>query len=100
MRNESFQCEHCKQEVALHPDGSARNHCPVCLYSQHVDQEFPGDRAASCLGLMEPVGIDYRKNKGYMIEHLCIKCKKTMLNKVAPDDHFLDFIRKFNKNRC
>lgn len=34
-----------------------------------------------------------------MIQHQCTKCKKTILNKVAPDDCFLEFIKKFNKNR-
>jgi ssDNA-binding Zn-finger/Zn-ribbon topoisomerase 1 len=48
---------------------------------------------------MEPIGIDYRKNKGDMIRHRCKKCGKEMLNIVAPDDDFISFIRKLNKNR-
>lgn len=63
MRNESFVCENCKKTVTPHPDGSARNHCPFCLYSKHVDADFPGDRAATCHALMAPVDIDYKKNK-------------------------------------
>ena len=63
MRNETFTCEHCGREISLHPTGSARNHCPYCLYSKHVDEEFPGDRAATCHGLMEPIGIDWKKKK-------------------------------------
>jgi hypothetical protein len=32
-----------------------------------------------------------------MIKHKCIKCGKEILNKIAPDDNFLDFIKKINK---
>lgn len=99
MRNETFECEYCHASVATHPEGSARNHCPICLCSKHVDSTIPGDRASECHGQMRPIGIDYRKNKGYMIEHQCTKCQKTILNKVAPDDNFLEFVKKLNKER-
>ncbi len=99
MRNESFVCLHCSQEITQHPTGSARNHCPACLYSLHVDRDFPGDRASDCEGLMEPIGIDYRKNKGDMIRHRCIKCRKEILNQVAPDDNFIALVRKLNNHR-
>lgn len=99
MRNEEFTCLNCHKNISLHPTGSARNHCPYCLYSLHVDAEFPGDRASDCCGLMEPVGIDYKKNKGDMIQHKCTKCGKEMLNIVAPDDDFLEFVRKLNRNK-
>jgi hypothetical protein len=46
---------------------------------------------------MIPTDIDYKKNKGNMIKHKCIKCSKVMLNKIAPDDAFLDFVQKRNK---
>ena len=52
---EAFTCRCCGRLVT--PDGAAsahRNHCPNCLTSLHVDVE-PGDRAADCGGLMEPV---------------------------------------------
>ena len=98
MRNESFSCDHCGQEVSLHPTGSARNHCPYCLYSKHVDEDIPGDRLATCHGLMKPIGVDYRKNKGDMIVHECSRCKKKILNQVAPDDEFLKLVRELNKN--
>jgi hypothetical protein len=63
MINENFICENCGFEVTKHPEGSARNHCPNCLYSKHLDQDFPGDRASDCGGIMQPVGIDHKKNK-------------------------------------
>lgn len=94
MINESFVCENCWKEVPAHPEWSARNHCPFCLYSKHLDENFPWDRASNCYGLMKPIDIDYKKNKGYMIKHKCLKCGKEILNKVAPDDEFLEFVRK------
>lgn len=99
MRNETFTCEHCGKEVTLHPTGSARNHCPHCLYSLHVDANFPGDRASECHKLMAPIGIDYKKNKWDMIRHKCTKCWKEILNIVAPDDDFIGFVRRLNASK-
>lgn len=100
MRNEDFVCEHCGRNVPKHPEGSARNHCPFCLYSLHLDADSPGDRLSECHGLMKPVGIEYRKNKGDMIVHQCEKCGKKIPNKVAPDDDFIGFVRHLNKHLC
>lgn len=97
MINESFTCENCKKEITEHPEWSARNHCPFCLYSKHLDDEFPWDRASKCHWLMKPIDIDYKKNKWNMIKHRCTKCGKEILNKVAPDDEFLEFVKKRNK---
>ena len=97
MINEQFICENCWKKIEKHPEGSARNHCPFCLYSKHLDRDSPWDRLSECSWLMKPIWIDYKKNKWYMIKHLCIKCSKEILNKVAPDDNFLEFIQKINK---
>lgn len=97
MINESFVCENCWQNIEKHPEWSARNHCPFCLFSKHLDKDFPWDRASECWGLMMPVWVDHKKNKGWMIEHKCQKCGKTILNKVAPDDKFVEFVQKLNK---
>ncbi|MBB1565339.1 RNHCP domain-containing protein [Candidatus Gracilibacteria bacterium] len=97
MKNEEFVCENCGKKVEKHPEGSARNHCNFCLFSKHLDENFPGDRESDCHGLMEPIDIEYKKNKGYMIKHKCKKCQKEMLNKIAPDDNFLEFVEKRNK---
>ncbi len=97
MLNENFTCENCWFEVEKHPEWSARNHCPNCLSSKHLDDEFPWDRASECHGIMVPIGIDFKKNKWNMIKHKCKKCWKVILNKVAPDDNFLDFVKKINK---
>lgn len=97
MINSDFICENCWEKIEKHPEGSARNHCPICLYSKHLDDKFPWDRASSCEWLMMPIWIDYKKNKWNMIKHKCTKCWKIMLNKVAPDDDFLSLIQKLNK---
>lgn len=97
MINESFSCENCGKNIEKHPEWSARNHCPFCLHSKHMDLNFPWDRKSECLGLMVPIDIDYKKNKWWMIKHKCNKCGKEILNKVAPDDNFLDFVKKRNK---
>lgn len=89
MINESFTCENCKKNVSKHPEGSARNHCPFCLFSKHLDDKFPWDRRSECKWLMEPVWIDYKKNKWWMIKHKCKKCNKEISNKIASDDDFL-----------
>ena len=47
---------------------------------------------------MIPVDIDYKKNKGNMIQHKCCKCQKTILNKIAPDDDFLHFVKQRNRH--
>ncbi len=97
MINETFICENCHYEVLKHPDWSARNHCPKCLHSKHLDDISPWDRLSKCYGLMIPVGMDFKKNKWNMIKHRCTKCRKEILNKVAPDDNFLDLVKKLNR---
>lgn len=97
MINESFVCQNCWKTIEKHPEWSARNHCNFCLFSMHLDEIFPGDRKSECKNLMEPVDIDFKKNKWYMIKHKCKKCWKEILNKIAPDDNFLNFIEKRNK---
>lgn len=97
MINESFVCENCGKKIEKHPEGSARNHCPYCLYSKHLDEIHPWDRLSNCHGLMKPIWIDNKKNKWWMIKHKCIKCSKEILNKLAPDDNFLDFVKVNNK---
>lgn len=86
MINEAFSCENCWEDISPHPTWSARNHCPNCLYSKHLDKGFPWDRASECYGLMKPTWKDHRKNKGWMIVHECLKCWKIIPNRLAEDD--------------
>jgi hypothetical protein len=80
---EDFTCEHCG--AAVKGQGYT-NHCPVCLWSKHVDV-FPGDRQAECQGMMGPVSIDVKRGQ-YLILHRCTKCGFEKRNKSAPDDDF------------
>ena len=64
------------------------NHCPDCLWSKHVDIQ-PGDRAATCRGLMEPVAIEYVRSE-FVIVHRCAACGHVRRNRAATDDQ-LDF---------
>lgn len=85
-RQERFTCEHCGTAVEPLKRGSYRNHCPHCLWSKHVDDAGPGDRASLCGGMMEPTGLDHDGKKGWLLVHRCIVCGKTIPNKTAPDD--------------
>ncbi len=80
---EDFTCEHCGTKV--HGNGYT-NHCPNCLWSKHVDIN-PGDRAADCGGLMEPIAVEM-KNGEYILTQKCTKCGHIRRNKVCDDDNF------------
>jgi len=89
--NEDFICGNCGEENFA-ADIGCRNHCSKCLWSRHVDDEVPGDRASSCGGLMRPIAIDKNGKKGFMVVHECVDCEKKILNKVASDDDFDEVI--------
>ena len=67
---ENFTCQNCGQFVQ--GDGYT-DHCPNCLWGRHVDLEIPGDRASTCLGLLEPTRVVFEKGK-YRIYYRCLKC--------------------------
>ncbi len=81
-RDEAFTCAHCGAEVP--PAGrTARDHCPRCLYGQHVDV-VPGDRAADCGGLLVPVGASFAAGR-WVLEYRCARCGVTRRNQVITD---------------
>ena len=80
-RKEDFTCAHCNANVK---GNGYTNHCPSCLWSKHVDIN-PGDRAAECQGLMEPVAAGYERDS-YFIVQRCEKCGHTRRNKISPGD--------------
>ena len=84
MIDEEFICDNCGKNVPK-SNYTARDHCPHCLYSKHVDIN-PGDRLNDCLGLLEPIGIEKFKNT-YKIIYKCKKCKKLHKNIMANDDN-------------
>ncbi len=81
-RKEDFVCGKCGTHVI--GDGYT-NHCPHCLWSKHVDIN-PGDRAATCRGLMEPISIEGSTGKGYVIRQKCLTCGHERLNRVSSHD--------------
>lgn len=82
-----FTCGHCGRRVGLLPSGGRnRNHCPFCLFSRHVDGERSGDRASSCKGMMEPVGVFERPNGEEVIIQRCQVCGFERFNRVGADD--------------
>lgn len=83
MIDEKFICENCHKEVDI-LGYTARDHCPYCLYSKHVDIN-PGDRQNTCKGLLKPIGIEKYKDT-YKILYKCEKCHKDHKNIVATDD--------------
>jgi len=92
MIDETFICEHCGMNVER-LNYTARDHCPHCLYSKHVDI-MPGDRSNGCLGLMKPIGIEKYKNT-YKIIYKCSKCNQLHKNVMANDDNY-DLIVKLS----
>jgi len=94
MIDEEFKCENCNANVEK-LSYTARDHCPFCLYSKHVDIN-PGDRLNECCGLLEPIGIEKYKNT-YKIIYKCLKCHQTHKNIMASDDNF-DLIINLSKN--
>ncbi|MEK7119765.1 MAG: RNHCP domain-containing protein [Patescibacteria group bacterium] len=81
---EPYQCEHCDTSVM---GGRYNNHCPSCLWSKHVDDKIPGDRASDCGGLMEPVGV-IKKHDTWRLIQKCITCEKQFVVDSAPQDNF------------
>lgn len=84
MKDENFICENCKKNVNR-LSYTARDHCPFCLYSKHVDIN-PGDRENTCKGMLEPIGIEKFKDS-YKIIYKCKKCGQLHKNIMANDDN-------------
>lgn len=78
---EDFSCLHCGRDVV---GTGYTNHCPACLWSQHVDVA-PGDRAAGCGGAMPPVGA-LSEADGLVVVQRCLDCGHTRRNRVAEGD--------------
>jgi uncharacterized protein YcbX len=69
------------------PGTQHRNHCPSCLWSRHVDDDVPGDRAADCLSAMEPISICVRADGEWALVHRCGGCGEVHVNRIAGDDN-------------
>jgi len=98
MIDEEFICEVCGKKVEK-LEYTARDHCPYCLSSKHLDIN-PGDRSANCSGILEPIDIEKGKKESYKIVYKCSKCGLIKKNKTATDDNFdkiLEIMSKENK---
>jgi hypothetical protein len=90
----SFRCTRCRMDVPTDAPGTAhRNHCPYCLWSRHVDDDTPGDRASDCLSAMEPIAISVRKDGEWVLIHRCTGCGTLNANRTAGDDSPLLLMR-------
>lgn len=83
MIDEEFICDNCHKKVNK-LGYTARDHCPYCLYSKHVDIN-PGDRLNTCHGLLIPIGIEKFRDS-YKIIYKCNKCNEIHKNIIARDD--------------
>jgi len=90
----TFRCRHCRLDVSTSAPGTAhRNHCPNCLWSRHLDDDTPGDRAADCGSLMEPIAISVRSDGEWVLVHRCTGCDEVHLNRTAADDNAILLLR-------
>lgn len=95
MIDEKFTCEYCGN-IVNKLNYTARDHCPYCLYSKHVDIN-PGDRLNPCHGLLKPIDIEKYKNT-YKIIYKCLKCHKIHKNIMANDDDYNIIIKLSSKS--
>ncbi len=87
-RDEAFECMHCGMQVPAH-GRTARDHCPSCLHSAHVDV-VPGDRQAGCGGLLVPMSMELRAGHP-QLTYRCARCgmgrvNRALLDGEPPDD--------------
>ncbi len=94
MIDEEFECEVCHKNIK--PLGyTARDHCPYCLSSKHLDIN-PGDRLSKCHGILKPIAIEPFKDI-YKIVYKCTKCNMQKKNITAIDDN-MDLIIQIMSN--
>ncbi len=82
-----FVCRRCGHGVSADAPGTRhRNHCPLCLWSLHLDDR-PGDRASGCGGGMEPIAVWVRPDGEWALVHRCGTCHALRTNRIAADDN-------------
>lgn len=89
---EDFNCAHCG--AVVHGNGYT-NHCPNCLWSRHVDNN-PGDRAATCGGMMQPISVE-SDGERFIITHKCEICGKEKRQRTTDNDN-IDTIIDISRN--
>ena len=96
MIDENFICDYCGKEVSK-LNYTARDHCPYCLASKHVDI-MPGDREESCHGKLIPIEMENYKDT-YKIVYKCDKCHTIKKNIMAKDDDLDELLKIINIDR-
>jgi Zn ribbon nucleic-acid-binding protein len=89
---EDFICANCGHNVK---GTGYTDHCPVCLFSKHVDIN-PGDRLCDCRGLMEPISVELKSGEK-IIHYQCVKCGFEHQVKALPEDNQEKIIELSNK---
>jgi hypothetical protein len=90
---ESFSCSNCGHFV----EGNGyTNHCPVCLWSLHVDNN-PGDRQNQCLGKMKPIDFIFKNGSVDSILHKCQTCGIEKKNKISEQDSQTEIIKQIKQ---
>lgn len=93
-RDGTFRCRQCKTIVGVPISGGRhRNHCPLCLYSRHVDRRSPGDRASACKSMMPATGLFTRRGGEQVLVHECLGCGVSRHNRIAADDNIVATMR-------
>ena len=87
-KTEDFTCSNCGNIVI---GNGYTNHCPKCLWSKHVDLA-PGDRLASCGGMMKPMGVE-KVSREFVLIQQCIKCGHVRKNKTVGEDNFDEIVK-------
>lgn len=110
MKKDIFKCKYCGKDVLSEAIGTKnRNHCVFCLWSFHLDSKESGDRKSECKAGMEPIGLTFKqegkdkwgkeKQGEIMIIHICEKCGKISINRIAGDDDPEEILKVFEKSK-
>ena len=83
-RDAAFRCAWCAALVEA-GGGRVRDHCPRCLRGLHVDV-VPGDRAADCGAVLEPVAMRLAGRDGVLVSWRCVACGHSYEGRAHPDD--------------
>ena len=85
---DTFRCRHCRLDVPTSAPGTRhRNHCPSCLWSRHLDDRVPGDRASPCAAAMEPIAVEVRAGGEWAVVHRCRGCGFVRVHRSAGAVH-------------
>lgn len=98
--NEAFVCRVCGRTAvprarAASTEITARIASRACTSTSE-----PGDRAADCGGIMDPIAVWVRKNGEWAIVHRCRICGALSSNRIAADDNPMKLMSMALKPLC